>query len=286
MRWLCLTLCAVCLVSRAPAVSTITATNKFAWGANLGWLDWRGDTNNGAVIGEYVCSGSIYAANAGWINLGNGSPTNGIRYQNLGLGDFGVNHDGQGNLRGYAYGANIGWINFESNGAPHINLSNGRFTGFVYSANCGWIALSNAWALVQTTTITPGADTDGDGMADAWERDYFGGLAAGAGADPDNDGFSNLQEYLAGTNPNDTDDKLLITSESFSSGGTAATLAWRSSLTRNYTIEKTLDLSASGWFDSGLGLIVPDGASTTRNFGDTNAAARFYRVRAFRPLLP
>jgi hypothetical protein len=40
-------------------------------------------TNNGAVIGDYVCSGYIYAANVGWINLGSGSPTNGIRYQNF-----------------------------------------------------------------------------------------------------------------------------------------------------------------------------------------------------------
>ena len=75
-----------------------------------GWT-CRGDTNNGAVIGEYVCSGYIYSANVGWINLGSGSPANGIRYQNNSAADFGVNQDGLGNLSGYAYGANIGWIN-------------------------------------------------------------------------------------------------------------------------------------------------------------------------------
>src|SRR5215831_1880380 len=128
------------------SASTIDPLNKFAWGANVGWMDWRGDTNHGAVIGDYVCSGYIYSANCGWINLGSGSPTNGIRYQNLGANDFGVNNDGLGNLRGYAYGANIGWINFENTGAPKVDLRTGVLTGYVYSANCGWIGLSNAVA--------------------------------------------------------------------------------------------------------------------------------------------
>src|SRR5437016_5663720 len=91
---------------RCFAATTIDAANKYAYGANLGWMDWRGDTNNGAVVGEYVCAGYIYAANAGWINLGSGAPANQIQYQNNAAADFGVNQDGLGNLRGYAYGAN------------------------------------------------------------------------------------------------------------------------------------------------------------------------------------
>src|SRR5580698_2030915 len=110
----------------AQAVTTIDAGNRFAYGANIGWMDGRGDTNNGAVIGEYVCSGYIYSANAGWINLGSGSPASGIQYQNNSATDFGVNQDGLGNLRGYAWGANIGWINFTNIGAPKVNLLNGQ----------------------------------------------------------------------------------------------------------------------------------------------------------------
>src|SRR5213075_140417 len=123
-------------------VTTINTTNQFAYGGNMGLLNWRGDTNNGALIGEYVSSGYIYAADAGWINLGSGRPANGIRYQNNSGADFGINHDGVGNLRGYAYGANIGWINFETNGAPKVDLSTGKLSGSIYSANCGWINLS------------------------------------------------------------------------------------------------------------------------------------------------
>jgi hypothetical protein len=153
------------------AATSIDPANKYAYGANIGWMDWTGgtgETASGAVIGAYVCSGYIYSANVGWINLGTGSPANGIRYQNNAANDFGVNQDGLGNLGGYAYGANIGWINFENTGAPKVNMVTGQMSGHVWSANCGWISLSNAVAYVQTDTISPGA-LDSNGLPIAWE---------------------------------------------------------------------------------------------------------------------
>lgn len=44
-------------------------------------------------------------------------------------------------------------------------------------------------------------DSDGDGMPDWWEHAYFGEADALPGADPDNDDFTNLQEYIQGTDP-------------------------------------------------------------------------------------
>jgi len=105
----------------APAATTIDSANRYACGANVGCVDWRADTANGVIIGEYVCSGCMYAPNVGWISLGSGLPANGVHYQNNAGSDYGVNHDGLGNLRGCAYGANIGWVNFESVGAPRID---------------------------------------------------------------------------------------------------------------------------------------------------------------------
>lgn len=267
------------------AASTIDPVNKYAYGANIGWMDWRGDTNNGVVIGEYVCSGYMYAANVGWINFGGGSPTNQIYYQNLSANDFGVNQDGLGNLRGYAWGANIGWLNFESNGAPKVDLKSGRMSGYVYSANCGWISLSNAFAYVQTDTVAPG-QLDTNGLPIAWELLNFGTVGIDPNADPDGDGMSNKQEYLAGTNPHDATDKLLVTTVSAASAGTSVTLTWKSVATRCYYVQKKLDLSAPAWSDSGLGLIASDGASTSRIINDSDAPARFYRVQAVRPLGP
>jgi hypothetical protein len=268
-----------------PAATTIEATNRYAYGANVGWLDWRGDTTNGAVIGEYVCSGNVYSANVGWISLGNGTPANGIQYQNSVSNDCGVNHDGLGNLRGYAYSANVGWIQFESNGAPRVDLTTGKLSGSIYSANCGWISLSNSFAQVQTASIQSGADTDGDGIADAWERQRWGNLStASATSDADLDGFPDRQEYLADTNPNDAASFLSITDFSPGPDGTNPKLTWTSVLSRQYHLQKTLDLALPLWTDSGLGLIYPDGSSTARDFADTNAPGRFYRVEAIRPL--
>lgn len=275
------------LTTVASAATTINSTNRFTYGANLGWVDWRGDTNNGAVIGDQVCSGYLYAANVGWIHLGGGAPANLIQYQNNSTADYGVNHDGLGNLRGYAYGANIGWINFENLGAPKVDLFTGRLSGYVYSANCGWISLSNALAHVQTDVLAPGIDTDGDGIADAWELTYTNSLAGfGPGSDSDGDGASDQEEYFAGTNPLNVGSVLAITSFTAAPAGTFPRLTWNSVLTRQYRLLKSLSLTAPVWFDSGLGLISPDGAATTRAFADTNAPQRYYRVQAIKPLSP
>ncbi len=272
------------------ASTTIDPFNKYAYGANIGWMDWSGgsgDTANGAVIGAYVCSGYIYSANVGWINLGNGSPANGIQYQNNSATDFGVNQDGLGNLSGYAWGANIGWITFEQTyGEPTINMITGQMSGYVWSANCGWISLSNAVAYVQTDAISPGA-LDSNGLPIAWELTYFGTTGVNPNADPTGKGVSIGQDYLAGTNPTNAESILRITDGSFTSGGTSATLTWDSVPTRYYYILKTPSLGSPVWVDSGLGLISPSaGSSTTAGFSYTIAPTRFYRVEAVRPLTP
>ncbi len=51
--------------------------------------------------------------------------------------------------------------------------------------------------------LSPQADTDLDGLADAWEYEMFGNLDQDASGDADGDGFSNLQEFRSGTHPGD-----------------------------------------------------------------------------------
>jgi hypothetical protein len=274
-------------VSGARAGTTIDAFNRYAYGANLGWMDAVADTNNGAVIGDYVCAGYIYSANAGWVNLGGGSPADGIYYQNNGGGDFGVNNDGLGDLTGYAWGANIGWIVFEQTyGQPKVDMLTGRMSGYVWSANCGWISLSNAAVSVQTDALYPGAPAP-NGLPVPWLLTYFGTTNISAGADPTGKGMTIGEDYVAGTNPTNRDSILRITSGSFTVGGTNVSLTWDTVPTRYYYLQKTRNLATNGWVDSGLGLISPSaGSFTTDGFTDTNAPGRFYRVQAVLPLPP
>lgn len=281
------TLVALCgvfgLLYSALAASTIDATNRYAYGANVGWMDWRGDTNSGAVIGEYVCSGYIYSANVGWINLGNGSPANGIRYQNNSAADFGVNQDGLGNLTGDAWGANIGWIVFETNGAPQVNLLTGVMSGYAWSANCGWISLSNAVAAVQTDAIRQGALAP-DGLPVGWLLANFGTTNVDAGADPDHDGMNNLQEYLAGTDPNNANSVLRVTGITRGAATPGSTmLNWSSVPSRYYVVQERSSLSGGAWADY-LNLQTPGWNSAS--FNDSDPTNEFFRIRAYRPLTP
>ena len=278
-------LCLPCVAARAA--TTIHLTNHYAYGANVGWLEARGDITNGAVIGEYVCSGYLYGANIGWVHLGSGAPTSGVRYGNAAANDFGVNHDAYGNLNGYAYGANVGWIAFETNyGNPRVNLLTGELSGYAYGANIGWISLSNAQAFVETDEVRKGADTDGDGITDAWELERTNSLTAFANTqDADGDGAFDLDEYLAGTDPLNAGSSLSILQIGLLGNATTSRIAWASQLTRFYYVEKASAVTNTSWSDSGLDLESSDGVSTTREFADT-AATRFYRVRAVRPLTP
>jgi hypothetical protein len=295
MKRFALLLALTALPLGARAASTIDATNYAAWGANIGWTNWLADSAaDGVVVGEFICSGWIYGANVGWINVGNGSPVNHIQYQNNSATDYGVNfgidptQPGFGILRGYAYGGNIGWINFEATGNPRVSLFTGTLSGYAYSANCGWINLNDLLGKVQSDHIAMGADSNGNGIADAWEYLYFGGLLAPGqqNTSPNGNGMTLLQDYQDGFNPTVPNSGLHITAYSTNSGGTSSAVTFTSTTARVYTIEVNTDLTMPlNWTDSGLGLFAPDaGTTTTRNVVQASATKRFYRVKTMRPI--
>ena len=166
-----------------------------------------------------------------------------------------------------------------------INMITGQFSGYAWSANCGWISLNNAAAYVQTDTVNEGSLAP-NGLPTAWLLANFGTVNVNANADPTGKGMTILQDYLAGTNPNDAHSVFSITGGGFSSSGDNASLTWNSVPTRSYYVQETPGLSSPVWTDSGLGLISPSaGSTTTANFTETVASPRFYRVEAVRPLI-
>jgi hypothetical protein len=280
---------ALLLLESAPtpavAASNISPEHASSWGANIGWLNWRPDPVVGVEVGQYVCSGHIYSANVGWISLGSGSPADGIQYRNNSARDFGVNMDMSGQLRGLAYGANIGWISFEKTGAPRVDLLTGQLGGFVYSANVGWISLESGAFTVAVDSISAGTDSDSDGIPDAWELSYTGDLASlTATGDFDGDGQSDVDEYLADTNPLEANDYFELLHVALTSDRSRATLTFTSKETRLYLIETRADWDPSTlWQDPGFGLQFADGPVTSVTV-PAKGVDVFFRVQAVRSL--
>lgn len=157
----------VAVANAVPAQSNVDVAQRYSWGPNLGWIDWRGDGTNGAVFGERVASGHLYAANIGWINLGDGTPANGTAYANNSASDFGVNLDYTSNtslvlLSGFAWSANAGWISFNvasTANRPRIDKTTGVLSGYAWGANIGWLPLDSTGSNV-VINLPKGPPTD------------------------------------------------------------------------------------------------------------------------------
>jgi hypothetical protein len=79
------------------------------------------------------------------------------------------------------------------------------FNGIEYDNASGFPAIS--WPELQQGEAT--IDEDEDGMPDAWEQRYFGQTGRGSpeesSGDYDRDGYTDVEEYLNGTNPTQTE---------------------------------------------------------------------------------
>ena len=137
-----------------------------------------------------------------------------------------------------------------------------------------WSALTEVSFVVDG----PRADTDGDGMPDEWELRY--GLAPDSAADgsmdQDNDGLSNRDEYLAGTDPTQPLDVLRVDSILFSAG--SATLKFVALSNRTYSVQYRNSLAPGPW--STLVNVNARLTNHVETVSDLDAApdARFYRL--------
>jgi subtilisin family serine protease len=120
-------------------------------------------------------------------------------------------------------------------------------------------------------------DTDGNGLPDWWEQEYFGHLTGtDPNADPDHDGMNNLAEWIAGTDPTNAASNLRLSVESADANGVV--LNWPSVAGKTYWLERATNLQAG--FDSTVATNIAATAPTNTQSDTTilPGTARFYRV--------
>jgi hypothetical protein len=140
----------------------------------------------------------------------------------------------------------------------------------------GNIAYANGFLVVQS----PVMDYNFDGLDDLFQRKYFFPFTstnAAPGADPDGDGFNNLAEYIAGTNPTDSSSFLKMLSATSAVNGT--TVVWQSVPGKRYQVSTRTDLASGSW--QNIGSVVTAGAGATAQLLDGSAigGTHFYRVQ-------
>lgn len=107
-----------------------------------------------------------------------------------------------------------------------------------------------------------------------------------ASGDLDGDGVSDLNEYLADTNPFSASASLRITDYAPEVATGIVQLSWTSSIRRSYSVEYRDNLASGTWLDVGLGFSPGDAGSTTRIFSGGITSTKFHRASARPPLSP
>ena len=129
---------------------------------------------------------------------------------------------------------------------------------------------------------TWGRDFNDDGLPDDWQRGYFGRDSSkwpSASEDADGDGASNGAEFLAGTNPTDSDSVLKLTSSLMEQG---QRLSWQAEPGSLYQVEKASRLESDGvtWQAEGEPVMAVENVAGLTISADEQMS--FYRIKRIR----
>jgi len=124
-------------------------------------------------------------------------------------------------------------------------------------------------------------DSDADGLPDWWED--LNGLDSsssvgddGVDGDKDGDGMSNMDEFRAGTDPDDSDDYLTVVIEPISGG---VQVEWTAVPDVNYQLESAEKLVPPDWVEKGGLRTANSTVESDTDYDAGSVTSRFYRVR-------
>ncbi|OQA24847.1 MAG: hypothetical protein BWY59_02015 [Verrucomicrobia bacterium ADurb.Bin345] len=122
-------------------------------------------------------------------------------------------------------------------------------------------------------------DSTGTGVSDAWIIEHFGSLPGfDPDDDPDEDGANNLEEFVAGTDPN-RDDSVLELDPSIVSlpGVNGYVITWPSEPFRTYALETSTNLVSGSW--TLLTRVVATPPENSYTHYPEGAGPHFYRIK-------
>lgn len=254
-----------------------------------------------------VSSGSIYIGHGlGWDGRGELVVSNGtlrsavLRIGNEGLGTFtaaggvmnvssaivvGTFNCSGGTGRVEVTGGSL-YVTNASHSAT-VEVQTGTFTQtggavwidrLVVTNDCGRFIRTGGSLNVSTYVLGPSFDTDNDGLPNDWEQSHgFDPLAPNGDDDFDGDGLSNLQEFMAGTDPTNSASVFGITG--ITPEGNDMCVTWATAANKTNALQAT-GFPATNFSDI---FIVTNTLSATTNYVDsgaaTNSPVRLYRVR-------
>jgi len=150
------------------------------------------------------------------------------------------------------FGENVTLVRLSSVTSGDTTINN------AFSAATEWLSFPqntfNGLGAHAMNCPAPSPDSDGDGIEDAWELLHFGSLTnLGAGLDWDADGFLDIEEFWAGTNPTNFASRLQLVETATQPSGSGVVIRWQSASNRVYSVSRSTNL-VSGFAPLATGL--------------------------------